>query len=158
MEGRCLCGEIAYAAEGEPSVVTVCHCRFCQRATGAAYLVDALFKRERFRVTKGQAQVYDHVSAGSGQSVHIHFCARCGTKLWMTFQRFPALVGIYAGTLDDPGAFDRSPSRVNYIFTDSAAPWTVLPAGARTWPGDLTEADGTRRAPLCMAEACIMNA
>ncbi|MCA2011089.1 GFA family protein [Cereibacter sphaeroides] len=157
-EGRCLCGDLAYAVAGEPATVTVCHCRFCQRATGGAYLVDALFKRDRFRVTKGTPARYDHLSEGSGNIVHIQFCARCGTKLWLEFQRFPQLVGIYAGTLDDPNGIDRSPARTHYIFTDQAADWTVLPAGARLYPGDTTGPGRERVTPLCLTEARITGA
>lgn len=157
MQGRCLCGALSYQVEGQPSIVTVCHCRFCQRATGGAYLVDALFKKDRFRLLTGAATVYDHLSEGSGAVVHIHFCATCGTKLWLSFQRFPALVGIYAGTLDDPNAFDRSPARTHYIFTDQAADWTVLPQGARVYSSDSTGPDGQRITPFCLTEPRIMR-
>ena len=155
MQGRCLCGDVVYEADGQPSTVTVCHCRFCQRSTGGAYLVDALFKRERFRVLTGEPAIYDHRSEGSGKQVHIHFCNHCGTKLWLSFERYPALVGVYAGTLDDPNGFDRGPAKTHYIFVDQAADWTVLPAGARVFPGDLAGADGARATPLCLTEARI---
>jgi len=152
MQGRCLCGALVYEAEGQPATVTVCHCRFCQRATGGAYLVDALFKRARFRVLNGSPRVYDHRSEGSGNLVHIQFCEVCGTKLWLEFQRWPDLVGIYAGTLDNPNGFDRSPARTHYIFADQAADWTVMPAGARVYPGDTTTQAGERVVPLCLTE------
>lgn len=152
MQGRCLCGALVYEAEGQPATVTVCHCRFCQRATGGAYLVDALFKRARFRVLKGTPRVYDHRSEGSGKLVHIQFCEGCGIKLWLEFQRWPDLVGIYAGTLDNPNGFDRSPARTHYIFTDQAADWTVMPKGARLYPGDTTTQAGERVVPLCLTE------
>ena len=158
MQGRCLCGDIAYEADGQPATVTVCHCRFCQRATGGAYLVDALFRRDHFRLLQGTPRVYDQLSEGSGNIVHIQFCACCGTKLWLEFQRFPGLVGIFAGTLDDPNAFDRSPARTHYIFADQAADWTVLPAGARVYPGDTAQADGTRVVPLCLDAVRIVGA
>ena len=157
MHGRCLCGSLVYEAEGQPSTVTVCHCRFCQRATGGAYLVDALFRRSRFRILDGTPSVYDHVSEGSGNVVHIQFCATCGTKLWLEFERWPDLIGVYAGTLDDPGGFDRSPDRTHYIFADQAADWTVMPAGARVYPGDLTDASGERVTPLCLSEPRVVG-
>lgn len=157
MQGRCLCGALVYEAEGQPATVTVCHCRFCQRATGGAYLVDALFKRERFRILQGVPRVYDHRSEGSGNLVHIQFCETCGTKLWLEFDRWPQLVGVYAGTLDDPNGFDRSPAKTHYIFAGQAADWTVLPAGARVHTADLTDETGDRRTPLCLTEPRIVG-
>jgi len=41
-EGGCLCGEIRYETMAEPVRVTICHCTFCQRLTGSAYLVEPI--------------------------------------------------------------------------------------------------------------------
>ena len=43
-EGGCLCGTVRYATKDDPVRVTFCHCRFCQRATGSAYLVEPIFR------------------------------------------------------------------------------------------------------------------
>ncbi len=34
-EGGCLCGEVRYRIEAEPSDVAYCHCRMCQKTSGA---------------------------------------------------------------------------------------------------------------------------
>ena len=34
-EGGCYCGAIRYRIEGEPLHVNYCHCRMCQRLSGA---------------------------------------------------------------------------------------------------------------------------
>jgi hypothetical protein len=39
-EGGCLCGKVRFAVSADPMRVTVCHCRFCQRNTGTAYLAE----------------------------------------------------------------------------------------------------------------------
>ena len=49
-EGGCLCGAVRFATLGEPSRVTVCHCRFCQKATGSAYLVEPIFDADKLVV------------------------------------------------------------------------------------------------------------
>ena len=104
-EGGCLCGRVRYATCAMPGRVTVCHCRFCQKATGSAYMVEPIFNAADLIVLDGQPKVFTQPSQGSGKKVHIHFCAMCGTKLWLRFERFPDAVGIYAGTFDDPAWF-----------------------------------------------------
>ncbi len=59
-------------------------------------------RRAALKILTGTPKVYDQVSAGSGKTVHVHFCGDCGTRLWLSFERFPGAVGIYAGTFDDP--------------------------------------------------------
>ena len=107
-EGGCLCGAVRYGIQGEPLRITVCHCKFCQRATGSAYMVEPIFRETDLQVTKGSPAAYDHCSGGSGKLVHIHFCAACGTKLYLTFERFADVCGVYAGTFDDPNWFESS--------------------------------------------------
>jgi hypothetical protein len=43
-EGGCLCGAIRYETMADPINVTTCHCKFCQRATGSAYMVEPIFR------------------------------------------------------------------------------------------------------------------
>ena len=96
--GHCLCGEIEFGVEGQPNDVINCHCNFCQRAISSAYLVETIFDRDKFHLLRGQPQVYDHVSEGSGKVIHIRFRGACGTKTHMLFDRFPASVGVFSGT------------------------------------------------------------
>lgn len=128
-EGGCLCGSLRYETTSDPVRVTICHCRFCQRATGGAYMVEPIFRSEDLRVTTGTPTVFDATSAGSGKQVHIHFCPRCGTKLYLSFERFPGMVGIYAGTFDDPGWFEVGPDNARHIFVGAARHDTILPGG-----------------------------
>ena len=140
-EGGCLCGGISYCVSGEPNHVILCHCRFCQRATGGAYMVETLFDKDAFTLSKGEPAVYRHVSEGSGKEVLVHFCPNCGTKTHLTFERFPTSVGIYSGTFDAPDWFDRNPANTQYFFLEAAQNGTVLPAGYEVfhrhyWAGD----------------------
>ncbi len=141
-EGGCLCGAIRYQTQGEPMRVTLCHCRYCQRATGAATMINANFEAAAFRLTRGTPTVYDHRSEGSGKLLHIHFCARCGTKLYMTFERFPGYVGLYSGSFDDPAWIRPEPGRARQIFLDSARPDAVILAGIDAYGQHATDAEG----------------
>jgi hypothetical protein len=80
--GGCICGAVQYETRSDPLRVTICHCRFCQRATGSAYMVEPVFRREDLRITHESATTYGHRSKGSGRVVFIHFSAACGTKLF----------------------------------------------------------------------------
>ena len=100
--GGCLCGAVRYTTASTPLRVTICHCRFCQRATGSAYMVEPIFAKTNFEIISGAPATYALASQGSGKQVIIHFCATCGTKLFLSFERFPDHLGVYAGTFDDP--------------------------------------------------------
>jgi hypothetical protein len=127
-EGGCICGGLRYVAKREPARVTYCHCRFCQKATGSAYLVEPVFAAGDIELM-GETPRYRHISTGSGKWVDIHFCATCGTKIMLTFERFPDAVGVYGGTFDDPNWFERKPSATKHIFLSAAQRGTVIPAG-----------------------------
>lgn len=142
-EGGCICGRLRYRASAEPLRVTFCHCRFCQRATGGAYMVEPIFDLGAFEVMHGAPATYQHRSEGSGKMVTIHFCANCGTKLFLTFERFPGVAGVYGGTFDDPDWFAREPEGAKHIFLDVAQHGVVVPAGYPVFGQHASNADGS---------------
>lgn len=146
-EGGCLCGEVRYVVHAAPRRVTMCHCRFCQRATGSAYMVEPIFAKSDFALLAGTPRRYDTRSEGSGKVVHVHFCADCGTKLWLSFERFPDVVGIYAGTFDEPAWFPIEPATAKHIFLGVARPDTVIPASFPTFVRHAMTNDGTPEEP-----------
>lgn len=141
--GGCLCGKMRYSVSTEPSRVTFCHCKFCQRTTGVAYNVLSVSDKSEFSVTNGEAAIYEHISEGSGKKLFIHFCDNCGTKLYLTLERFPDIVGLYTGTFDDPNWFERTPENSKHIFLGVALQGTVIPAGVNTFQEHATALDGT---------------
>jgi hypothetical protein len=155
-EGGCLCEEIRYAVKTQPMRVTICHCRFCQRATGSAYLVEPIFGKSDFAVISGQPKIYRHRSTGSGKMVDVHFCEKCGTKLFLSFERFPTVVGVYGGTFDDPNWFERSAKTSRHIFLSVAQHGTVIPAGVDYFDQHATTNDGTPIAPSVSDEHLVI--
>lgn len=141
-EGGCLCGRVRYATLAKPRQVTVCHCRFCQKATGSAYMVEPIFLKGDFVLLAGAPKTFDQRSTGSGKTVHVHFCGDCGTKLWLSFERFPEVVGVYAGTFDEPCWFPIEPSSSKHIFLGAARSDTVVPAGLPTFVEHVVTNDG----------------
>jgi hypothetical protein len=148
-EGRCLCGALRYEARAEPLRVTICHCRFCQRATGSAYMVEPIFRCDDLAVTQGKPSTFDLRSEGSGKIVHIHFCSTCGTKLYLTFERFPEICGVYAGTFDNPNWFEIAPENAKHIFIDVARHDTILPPGMNAFSEHSITREGAPNEPRC---------
>lgn len=112
-EGGCLCGEIRFVAEGAPTDVGWCHCRTCQRSTGAPALVWAVFPKPSFSYSQGRPAVF----RSSDHAVR-EFCGRCGTQIGFRDDH-TAEVAVNVGGFDDPAAF---PPRV-HIWTASRIPW-----------------------------------
>jgi hypothetical protein len=155
--GECLCGRVRYETIADPLRVTTCHCHFCQRATGSAYMVEPIFRVVDLRVTRGRSSIYDHRSEGSGKLVHIHFCASCGTKLYMTFERFEASCGVYAGTFDDPNWFQIGGGNAKHIFIEAARHETILPPGIPTFLQHAMTNDGTPQEPVIFEKPRVVG-
>ena len=147
-EGGCLCGAVRYLTKSQPVRVTFCHCKFCQKATGSAYMVEPVFRHDDFEIITGTPSTYPHRSAGSGKLVTINFCATCGTKLFVAFERFPDVIGVYGGTFDDPNWFERSPDNSKHIFLDAAQKSTVIPSGFDVFHQHAFHNDGSPIDPI----------
>lgn len=126
-EGACTCGAISYRMNSAPLIVHCCHCRWCQRETGASFALNAMIESDRLQLMQGEPVMVDTPSE-SGKGQQIARCAHCHVALW---SHYPgggkAVAFVRVGTLKQP---DRLPPDV-HIFTASKQPWVVLPAGAR---------------------------
>src|SRR5215813_12481221 len=151
--GRCLCGDVSYKALADPLRVTICHCRFCQRFTGSAYLVEPIFRKTEVVFEGVRAKTYEHRSDSSGKRITVQFCGRCGTTLCLDLERFPDIVGICAGTFDDPNWFELLPGRHRHIFVRSAQRGVTLPAGVDLYAGHALQLDGSPNQPTVLAHA-----
>lgn len=150
--GGCLCGQARYDTGSEPLWVTICYCRFCQKATGSDRMIEPIFERDGFTLTGETLAQYTLTSDGSGQNIHVHFCQTCGTKLALSFDRWTDRIGIYIGTLDDPKAIQATPENSKHIFTSEARPGTILPAGFKLYERHAAENDGTFLEPFTHAQ------
>jgi hypothetical protein len=115
-------------------------------------MVEPIFRLEDLQVTNGSPVVYDIGSAGSGKLVHVHFCQKCGTKLYLTFERFAETCGVYAGTFDDPDWFPVDVDTTRHIYVDVARHDTILPAGVAVYRQHALLNDGTPLAPMTLDE------
>lgn len=156
-EGGCLCGDVRYQTTADPVRTTICHCTFCQRFTGSAFLVEPIFKREMVVFSGTTMRTYEHRSDGSEMKVSLNFCGRCATTLFLDFERFPDFLGLCGGTFDNPNWFDRGPATCRHIFTRSAQRGVVLPAGLHTFTEHALKLDGTPNQPIVLAHPRMVS-
>jgi hypothetical protein len=149
--GGCLCGAIRYTVCAEPVRVTICHCTFCQKITGSAYLVEPVFRKEDVSFSGTTPKAFVHRSDSSCKMVTVNFCEVCATKTHLDLERFPDVWGLFGGTFDDPNWFDRSASNCRHIFTRSAQHGVVLPSGVATFESHAVGPDGTPNSPTVLA-------
>jgi hypothetical protein len=122
-EGGCTCRQIRYLMTSKPLFVHCCHCRWCQRETGAAFALNAMVEADRVELLAGQPEMVPTPSA-SGKGQKIWRCPSCRVAVWSNYPGSgDAVRFVRVGTLDDP---DAMPPDI-HIFTMSKQPWVVLP-------------------------------
>ena len=137
-EGGCVCGDIRYTVTGDPDIVVVCHCEWCQRRTGSAFAMIAKWEQSSFAFTAGLLTTYRTFN-DSGRWLDLQFCARCGTNIGFTQERRATAQAIDAGTLDDPSIIDRDKHDFRYIYVRSHQDWTEIPKGEAVYDGGLPD-------------------
>ena len=121
-KGTCTCGAVRYQLTSRPMFVHCCHCRWCQRETGASFALNAMIEADRVILLMGEPEVVSTPS-NSGKGQKIARCPRCRIALWSNYSgagdgvRF-----VRVGTLEEP---DRLPPDI-HIFTSSKQPWITL--------------------------------
>jgi hypothetical protein len=98
-----------------------CHCRDCQRAGGSAYAPTVVMQTANFHLLRGEPR-YHEITAVSGNIARRGFCAECGSPLFASSSARPDVMGIRAGSLDDPSWFRAT----REYWTRSAQPWDIL--------------------------------
>jgi hypothetical protein len=149
-DGGCTCHSVRYRMTTQPLFVHCCHCRWCQRETGASFALNAMIEADRVQMLQGEVAVVNTPS-NSGKGQKIARCPECRIALWSNYAGGgDAVRFVRVGTLDQP---DRLPPDI-HIFTASKQPWVVLAPGtpavaeyykaAEHWPRESLE----RRAAL----------
>ena len=125
-EGGCDCRRVRYRMRTRPLFVHCCHCRWCQRESGAAFALNAMIEADRV-VNLGVEPDLVDTPSDSGLGQKIARCPHCRVAVWSHYAGSgPAVRFVRVGTLDDP---DLLPPDV-HIFTASKQPW-VGPASGR---------------------------
>jgi hypothetical protein len=94
--------------ETRPLFVHCCHCRWCQRETGASFALNAMIESERVTNLGAEPELV-HTPSESGQGQQLARCPVCRIEP------------------------DHLPPDF-HIFTASKQPWVVIPQGAAAVP------------------------
>jgi hypothetical protein len=96
LTGGCQCGAVRFAVAAAPARVSICHCRMCQKASGAPFASLADIEQADFAWTRGKPAAFQSSSIAMRD-----FCADCGTPL--SFRRIGGpKIEIMTGAFDRP--------------------------------------------------------
>ena len=130
MDGGCTCRAIRYRLTSAPLFVNCCHCRWCQRESGASFALNAMIEADRVMLLAGTPEAVT-IPTASGKGQKVTRCPVCRIALWSNYAGAgDAIRFVRVGTLDDP---DRLPPDI-HIFTASKQPWVVLPPNVPAVP------------------------
>ena len=115
LTGGCQCGAVRFALSGPPVRISICHCRMCQKASGAPFASFADIEQTNFSWTRGQPATFK-----SSSIAERGFCAACGTPL--SYRRLDGdRIEIMTGSFDRP---DRLVP-IRQYGTESRLGWVV---------------------------------
>jgi hypothetical protein len=154
VEGGCDCGAVRYRLESAPLFVHCCHCRWCQRESGASFALNALIESDRVTKLNGTAEFVDTPSF-SGRGQRIARCPSCRLALWSHYAGAGTAISfVRVGTLDRP---DLLPPDI-HIYTGSKQPWVILPADIPAVPAYYDREQYWSRESLARRQAVLSRA
>ena len=130
LEGGCDCRHIRYRMETTPLFVHCCHCRWCQRESGASFALNAMIEADRVTELVAEPELVKTPSA-SGYGQWFARCPQCRIAVWSHYAGAgPLIKFVRVGTLDQP---DHLPPDI-HIYTTSKQPWVIIPSDTPAVP------------------------
>lgn len=125
MIGGCHCGAIRYEVSAPPFAADFCHCRDCQKITGAPLGAWMDFRAGQVRWLKGSPTEY-----ASSENIRRGFCSECGSTLTYRSTEHPEYLTLSIASLDDPD----SVKPTYHIHTDSQVKWLSIQDDCKKYP------------------------
>ena len=101
LTGGCNCGAVRFEVSEPLVAASYCHCKRCQRRSGAAASPNAHPAPGAFRIVAGEDTLRMWKPEDGGEK---WFCGECGSSLFGRNPNHPDPIGIRMGTFDhDPG-------------------------------------------------------
>jgi hypothetical protein len=115
--GSCACGAVSFEVTRPFETAGYCHCKRCQRRSGALWSTNAMVPADGFRIVRGQETVR---SWKPHDGIPKAFCADCGGHL---YSDGGDTIGVRLGTVDgDPGIRPQW-----HQWLESAPDWEAIP-------------------------------
>ena len=100
--GGCACGAIRFEFDTDPSLVAICHCLDCKRASGGEAATFFAVAEDDFTLLAGNPSSF-HYIANSGKGLDRVFCPTCAARVYTEkLGSFPGVVFVQLGSLDRP--------------------------------------------------------
>ncbi len=128
-QAACQCGQLRVRLEGDPVLVSSCHCLACQRRTGALFGSTSFWRNSQILSTEGERRAFRR-QGDSGTWLTFRFCPTCGTSVFWESEATPDMVSVAVGAFADPGF----PAPVRAVWTQSRHQWLAFPAGLPHYP------------------------
>jgi hypothetical protein len=113
-DGGCLCGKVRFRLTAPPLDAGYCHCRMCQRNSGAPVVAWVTFPAASFSWRAGEPGTY-----ASSACAKRSFCTACGSYLSFASSESPNEVSVNTASFDDPEAFPPQ----KHIFSENRLRW-----------------------------------
>jgi hypothetical protein len=127
LTGSCACGVVTFEITAPFVTAGYCHCKRCQRRSGALWTENAMVPHAGLEITHGREAIREWDPPGEG--LPKAFCGECGGHLWSTG---PEVYGVRLGAVDgDPGIRPQW-----HQWLESAPEWEPIPDdGLPRYPG-----------------------
>ena len=122
-EGGCLCGKIRWRASGKELYATNCHCRQCNKHTGAAFGTGVGFKPGNVTWVNEEPTFYQ-----SSPNAKRGFCSRCGSSV--SWHYLDDEIALLIGSFDHPEEIQPSA----HMMTEKLLPWLKIDDGLPRYP------------------------
>ncbi|MFN2099252.1 GFA family protein [Altererythrobacter sp. MF3-039] len=129
ISGQCLCGQISYVCSKEPVWSVNCHCRACQKLSGAPFVSAFTVPAESVEISGGLVSFKRQSDAG--HEVTTAHCAKCGTRIHAQSAGAKHLLNLFATTLTDPQSFQP----ISNVYLSEAASWIEPPEARYNFRG-----------------------
>jgi len=128
-QAACHCGQLRVRLEGDPALVSSCHCFACQRRTGAIFGSTSFFKRSQVLAIEGEHRTWRR-AGDSGRFLTFHFCPTCGSNVFWEAEGTPDMISVAVGCFADPDF----PAPLRTVWAENKHEWLPFPPAVTRHP------------------------